>query len=201
MEFDGTFTLEDVTIEEVWLAFSDPVMVKNALPGCQFLVDVDSADPADVDFDALQAEAKDREDPPVLPEADPETVAERAFEEGAHYAALLQLSVGSVKPRFETVVTIDRREMPEMDASGQGSSGDSSFEMTSGMTLTETDEGVDVEWWADTDVFGRIANMGQRIINPVANRVVKRFFKQVQSQLSEVGDDDTGLQDRIRGLL
>ena len=44
MEFDGTFTLEDVSTEEVWLAFSDPVMVKNALPGCQFLVEVGDDD-------------------------------------------------------------------------------------------------------------------------------------------------------------
>ncbi len=32
MEFDGEFTLEGVTSEEVWLALSDPVMIKNALP-------------------------------------------------------------------------------------------------------------------------------------------------------------------------
>ncbi|WP_232701959.1 CoxG family protein [Halobacterium wangiae] len=201
MEFNGTFTLEGATTEEVWLAFSDPVMIKNALPGCQFLVEVDSEDPSDVDFEALEAEAAEREDPPTLPEADPETVAERSFEEGSHYAALLQLSVGSVKPRFETVITIDRREMPEMDASGQGQSSNSSFDMTSGMTLHEVDGGVDVEWWANTDVFGRIANMGQRIINPVANRVVKRFFKQVQSKISDVNEDDTGVRDRIRELL
>jgi len=43
--------------------------------------------------------------------------------------------------------------------------------------------------------------MGQRIMNPVANRVVKRFFKQVQSQISEVDDDDQGMRDRIRDLL
>jgi hypothetical protein len=43
--------------------------------------------------------------------------------------------------------------------------------------------------------------MGQRIINPVANRVVKRFFKQVQSKISDVNEDDTGVRDRIRDLL
>jgi hypothetical protein len=201
MEFEGTFTLEDVTTEQVWLAFSDPVMVKNALPGCLFLVEVDAEDPADVDFDALAAEAEERDDPPTLPDADPEDVAGRAFEEGKHYAALLQLSVGSVKPSFETVITIDRREMPEMEASGQGQSSNSSFDMDSGMTLVENGDDVDVQWWAETDVFGRIANMGQRIMNPVANRVVKRFFKQVQSQISEVDDDDQGMRDRIRDLL
>jgi carbon monoxide dehydrogenase subunit G len=199
MQFDGTFGLEDVTTEEVWLALSDPVMIKKALPGCQFLVEVD--DPDDVDFDALAEAESDGEDPPTLPEADPEDVAERGLVEGGHYAALVQVGVGSVKPRFETVVTIDRREFPEMDASGQGSASDSSFEMDSGMTLVETDDGVDVEWWTEADVFGRVAQMGQRVINPVANRVVGRFFKQVQKQLSDVGDESSGLRDRISNFI
>jgi carbon monoxide dehydrogenase subunit G len=199
MQFDGTFGLEDVTTEEVWLALSDPVMIKKALPGCQFLVEVD--DPDDVDFDVLEEREADREDPPTLPEADPEDVAERGLVEGGHYAALVQVGVGSVKPRFETVVTIDRREFPEMDASGEGSASDSSFEMDSGMTLVETDDGVDVEWWTEADVFGRVAQMGQRVINPVANRVVGRFFKQVQKQLSDVGDESSGLRDRISNYI
>mgnify|MGYP000253556273 CR=1 FL=1 len=199
MQFDGTFGLEDVTTEEVWLALSDPVMIKKALPGCQFLVEVD--DPDDVDFDALAEAQTDGEDPPTLPEADPEDVAERGLVEGGHYAALVQVGVGSVKPRFETVVTIDRRDFPEMDASGQGSASDSSFEMDSGMTLVETDDGVDVEWWTEADVFGRVAQMGQRVINPVANRVVGRFFKQVQKQLSDVGDESSGLRDRISNFI
>jgi len=199
MQFDGTFGLEDVTTEEVWLALSDPVMIKKALPGCQFLVEVD--DPDDVDFDALTEAEADREDPPTLPEADPEDVAERGLVEGGHYAALVQVGVGSVKPRFETVVTIDQREFPDMDASGQGSASDSSFEMDSGMTLVGTDDGVDVEWWTEADVFGRVAQMGQRVINPVANRVVGRFFKQVQKQLSDVGDESSGLRDRISNFI
>jgi len=28
MEFDGTFTIEDVSSEEVWLALSDPYIIK-----------------------------------------------------------------------------------------------------------------------------------------------------------------------------
>ena len=75
MEFSGTFTLEGATVEEVWLAFSDPYMIKNALPGCQFLVEVDSGDPDDVDFDALTEEATEAEDPPILPDADPASTA------------------------------------------------------------------------------------------------------------------------------
>jgi len=195
MEFNGTFTIEDVTAEEVWVALSDPVMIKQALPGCQFLVEVDDENP---DFDELAEESPD-EDPPILPDADIDDVTDRALEEGKHYAALMQLSVGSVKPSFETIVTIDRRDFPEMEASGSGGSGNSSFEMNSGMKLVETDEGVDVEWWAETDVFGRIAQMGQRVINPVANRVINQFFSKVEAQLTDVSQT-SGLRDRIKGM-
>lgn len=199
MEFNGTFELDDVTPEEVWLALSDPFMIKSALPGCEFLVEVGD----DVDFDELRENADAAgEDPPLLPDADPEDVADRAFEEGHRYAALIEIGVGSVKPSFETIVTIEEREFPVMNASGEGNSSNSSFEMDSGMTLEETDTGVAINWWAETDVFGRIAQMGQRVMNPVANQVVNRFFNQIENRLKEVSEDDSSsLRDRIRNLV
>ncbi|GAA0472090.1 carbon monoxide dehydrogenase (plasmid) [Halococcus dombrowskii] len=206
MEFSGTFELEDTTTEEVWLALSDPVMIESALPGCQFLVEVDDTD---VDFDELREEYGERD---VEPTADPEVIAERAFEEGNHYAAVIQISIGPVNPTFETVVTIEERDQPYMEASGEGSAGDSSFEMTSWMDLTDTDDGVEVDWNTEADVFGRIAGMGQRVINPAANQVVKRFFSSVQDEIrereiaeggevdaAESNDDDRGIVDRILG--
>ncbi|WP_232703284.1 CoxG family protein [Halobacterium wangiae] len=200
MKFDGTFELDDTTTEEVWLALSDPVLVAAALPGCEFLVEVEDED---VDFDALREQYADRD---LKPTADPDVIEERAFEEGATYAALVQISVGPVNPTFETVVTVDHREFPEMSASGEGSSGDSSFEMASSMALSETDDGVAVDWETEADVFGRVANMGQRVVNPVANQVVKRFFATVQQELRELemadGDgetDDRSLTDRLLG--
>ena len=53
------------------------------------------------------------------------------------------------------------------------------------MELTETDDGVAVEWDAEADIFGRIASMGQRVVNPVANKVVERFFSSIQEELRE----------------
>ena len=187
MEFSGTFELEDVTIEAVWLALSDPVLLAQSAPGCEFAVRVD--DPDDVDFDALREEAAATEDPPTLPEADPEDVVDRAIEEGEHYAAVLGVKVGTVNPTFEAIGTIASREFPEMTAEAEGASSSSSFEVTSGMTLSETDTGVRVEWWAESDVFGRVAQMGQRVMNPVANRLVNRFFSDVASQLEDVEVD------------
>lgn len=209
MEFNGTFELADTTVDEVWLALSDPVLIADALPGCEFLLHVEDENP---DFDAL-AERAAEEDAELT--GDPEVIAQRAFREGEHYAALVQISVGPVNPTFETVVTIDERDQPTMRASGEGSSGDSSFEMSSGMDLSETEDGVEVYWETDADVFGKVAGMGQRVINPVANRVVKRFFSSVQERLRELSlaevegadgadegseeTDDRGLVDRLLG--
>ena len=200
MEFEGTFTIEDVSAEEVWLTLSDPVLIKQSLPGCQFLRQVE--DPDNVDFESLR-DAEPEADPETLPAAELDDVSERAFVEGTHYAALMQLSVGSVKPSFRTVVTIDERAFPAMNASGEGSASDSSSEMSSGMALIETDEGVDTEWHAEADVFGKIAQMGQRVISPVADRVVARFFESVEDQLTEVVEEESadGLRDRVRNLL
>jgi len=207
MEFSGTFELEETTVDEVWLALSDPVLVEQSLPGCQFLERVDDTD---VDFDELsEATAGHESELSVVPEV----IAERAFEQGGHYAALMQISVGPVNPTFETVVTIDQREYPEMSAVGEGSSSNSSFEMSSGMVLSETENGVAVEWETEADVFGKVAQMGQRVVNPVANRVVKRFFSSVQENLHDtrLGDADDvsaesdanesgrGLVDRVLG--
>jgi len=199
MKFDGAFEIDDVSVEEAWLALSDPYMIRRCLPGCDFLVEVDG----DPDFDALAAAYADEEDPALPPEADPETVAERAFEEGGRYATMVSLSVGAVKPAFKTVTTIDEREMPAMTASAEGSSGNSSFDMRSGLELVETETGVAVVWWAETDVFGRVAQMGQRVIKPVADRVVSKFFSNLEAEMKAVGDEasPSGLGDRVRSLL
>jgi carbon monoxide dehydrogenase subunit G len=209
VEFSGTFKLEDTTTEEVWLALSDPVMIESALPGCQFLVEVDDTD---VDFDELREEYGERD---VEPTSDPETIAERAFEEGNHYAAVIQIGVGPVNPTFETVVIIDERDQPFMEASGEGSAGDSSFEMKAQMGLEDTNDGIGVDWEAEAEVFGRIASMGQRVINPAANQVVKRFFSSVQDEIREreiaeggeveeavpadESEESSGIVDRILG--
>ena len=200
MEFEGTFTIEDVSAEEVWLTLSDPILVKQSLPGCQFLRQVEGPD--DVDFESLR-DAEPEADPETLPAAELDAVSERVFVEGGHHAALMQLSVGSAKPSFRTVVTIDERAFPAINAFGEGSAGDSSFEMSSGMTFVETDEGVDIEWRAEADVFGKIAQMGQRVISPVADRVVARFFESVEDRLTEVAKEENadGLRDRVRNLL
>jgi len=198
MEFEGEFELDDVPPEKAWIVLSDPIAVRDSLKGCRYIAPMDD----DFSFDDYEAD----EDAQTLPDADPEVVAERAFVAGQTYAALMQVGVGSVKPRFETTVTIDERddENFEMIASGGGDASGSSFSMESGMRIHELDggEGSRIEWWTEADISGRIAQLGSRVINPVANKIVNNFFSSIEKQMSDV-DEETGggVTDRLRNML
>ena len=44
--------------------------------------------------------------------------------------------------------------------------------------------------------------MGQRVVDPVANRAANRFFERIQSQLPEVSaEPSSGIRTRSRSLL
>ncbi|WP_254529819.1 CoxG family protein [Natrinema gelatinilyticum] len=197
MEFDGEFELEGVPQEKAWVVLSDPVAVRNALKGCQYITPMDE----DFSFDEYEAD----EDAETLPEADPEAVAARAFEEDQEYAALMQVGVGSVKPRFETSMTIEERDKEDfcMIASGSGTASGSSFSMESGMQIypLEDGEGSRIEWWTEADISGRIAQLGSRVIDPVATKIVNNFFGNIEQQMTDVEETDSGITDRIRGML
>jgi carbon monoxide dehydrogenase subunit G len=196
MKFDGEFELEDVPPEQAWVVLSDPIAVRDALKGCQYITPMDD----DFEWDTYEPD----EDVETLPEADADVVADRAFVAGQEYAALMQIGVGSVKPKFETTVTIEERddENFEMTATGSGSASGSSFSMESGMRIhgREDADGSRIEWWTEADITGRIAQLGGRVINPVANKIVNDFFTAIESEMSDVEETDSGVTDRIRGM-
>ncbi len=196
MEFSGEFELDGVSPEDAWIVLSDPIAVRDALKGCRYITKIEGDD---FNFDEYEPE----EDIETLPDADPDAVAERAFEEGGVYAALMQVGVGSVKPRFETRVTIKEREFPHMVATGGGNASNSSFEMESWMDIEETDDGSIVKWGTEADVSGRIAQLGGRVMNPVADKIVSNFFKNIQKQMTgfEESEKSSGIRDRLSGLL
>ncbi|WP_142859079.1 CoxG family protein [Salinigranum halophilum] len=196
MEFSGEFELEGVSPEDAWIVLSDPIAVRDALKGCRYITRIEDDD---FNFDDYEPE----EDIETLPDANPDVVAERAFVEGGVYAALMQVGVGSVKPRFETRVTIEERTFPKMVATGGGDASNSSFEMESWMDIQETETGSVVKWGTEADVSGRIAQLGGRVMNPVADKIVSNFFKNIQKQMTgfEESEKSSGIRDRLSGLL
>jgi hypothetical protein len=198
MEFQGEFQLDEVPPDKAWIVLSDPIAVRNALKGCRYITPMDD----EFNFD----EYEEPENLETLPEADPDDVVERAFVAGQKYAALMQVGVGSVKPRFETTVTIEDRDDEdfEMTASGGGSASSSSFSMNSGMVIhpLEDGDGSRIEWWTEADISGRIAQLGSRVINPVADKIVNNFFTNIEQQMTDVDEEtDSSVTDRLRGLL
>lgn len=196
MEFTGEFDLAGIEPDDAWVMLSDPVAIRNALTGCKYITPMDET----FSFDDYEPEA-DRE---TLPEADPEVVADRVFREGETYAALMQVGVGSVKPKFESRVTIDERdeERRRMLATGGGTASDSTFEMESWMEVHETDDGSRIEWGTQADVSGRIAQLGNRVMDPVADKIVTNFFGNVEQQMTEVEEsDEGGVTGRLRSML
>jgi carbon monoxide dehydrogenase subunit G len=175
---------------------SDPIAVRNSLKGCKYITPMTD----EFSFDDYEPEA----DVPTLPEADPDDVVERAFKEGVTYAALMQVGVGSVKPRFESKIDITKRDNDthRMDASGSGSASSSTFEMNSWMKIDETESGALVKWGAETDISGRIAQLGGRVINPVADKIVNNFFSSIEKQMQGVEAEDTGgVASRLRNMI
>jgi len=198
MNFEGEFELAEVPPETAWSVLSDPMAVRDALKGCRYITPMDD----DFNFDEYEPE----EDVEMLPEANPDDVADRAFVAGQKYAALMQVGVGSVKPQFETTVTITDRDDEEFEmlANGGGDASGSSFSMNSGMRIHELEngEGSRIEWWTEADISGRIAQLGSRVIKPVSNKIVNNFFSNIEQQMTDVDEKaDTGVTDRLRNML
>lgn len=174
MKLSGTFTLEETTIEETWLTLSDPLVIANALPGCEYFWQIE-------DKNINVKEQIKYLEPNVVGQTDePVVVPQSAICENEYYAALMEVSVGTVNPTFETVVFIDEFDPPQMKLNANGQSKNSSFKSYAKMTLIETDDAVNAEWEIEADVLGRIARRGQRVITPVVKHLTQQFISEIQ---------------------
>lgn len=177
MEFSGTSVIEGASPDNTWLILSDPVAIAEVVPGCKFIAPAD-----EVDDPGSYSPPKAA----TFPDASPEEVEARAFEPGREYVALLSVGVGSIKPTFEASVVIEEREFPRMRATAEGQGGDSAFETTSAMEMRETGDGVEIDWEANVDISGRLAQMGGSVLDPVADRIVSKFFDQMEERMQKV---------------
>jgi carbon monoxide dehydrogenase subunit G len=89
-----------------------------------------------------------------------------------------------------------------MIATGSGNASSSTFEMESWMDIEETETGSAIEWGAEADISGRIAQLGGRVINPVADKIVSNFFGNIEQQMTDVEESDSGgVTSRLRSML
>jgi carbon monoxide dehydrogenase subunit G len=71
------------------------------------------------------------------------------------------------------------------------------------MDIEETDDGSIVRWGTEADVSGRIAQLGGRVMNPVADKIVSNFFGNIEKQMTgfEESEKSAGIRDRLSGLI
>lgn len=108
----------------------------------------------------------------------------------------LSVGVGSVKPTFDVEVTILECDAParlKMQAGGDAAR--NAFEATASMDLEETDDdGTHCVWSTEADVSGLIASLGQRALGSVANRLVNKFFTDLEALVESDHDPNPRIE-------
>lgn len=127
-------------------------------------------------------------DPDVLAECAP-GCDEMILESPHEITAVMAVSVGSVKPEFDVDAVVTRHEYPEvLELKATGYAPRNEFEGTAKMELVETDDdGTSVSWEATADVSGTIVSLGGRALKSVTNRLVEKYFSEMQAAI-ESGD-------------
>ncbi|WP_342765781.1 CoxG family protein [Natronococcus pandeyae] len=109
--------------------------------------------------------------------------------------AVMAVGVGSVKPEFDVDVVVTRTEYPErLEMTAVGQAPRNEFETTAEMLLEENDDGTTVSWSATADVSGTIASLGGRALKSVTNRLVGKFFTDMQEKADEGVEAESELE-------
>lgn len=127
--------------------------------------------PRDVVFAALN-------DPEILRAAIP-GCEELVRHSDTDLEAKVVLKIGPVKARFSGKVTLDPREAPSrFTLSGEGNGGIAGFAKGGAeVELVEQDGGTLLRYVARADVGGKIAQLGNRLIQGTAKKLAGEFFE------------------------
>ena len=127
-------------------------------------------------------------DPDVLADCAP-GCKEMRLESPHEITAVLAVGVGSVKPEFEVEAVVTELEYPRyLELVATGHAPKNEFEVTATMEMVERDDGgTTVEWAATADVSGTIVSLGGRALKSVTNRLVKKYFADMQATV-EAGE-------------
>ena len=146
MHIEGTKILA-APRAEVWAAFNDPEFLRQAIPGCQKVVEG----------------------------------------EGGRLDIQLTFSVGPIKANFSSEV--EKKEVVELSSyvlEGKGSAGPAgSGSGRVQVFLQDVAEGTQLDYQVDTQVSGRIAQLGARMIDGAARRFSEEFFANATRLLSD----------------
>lgn len=127
---------------------------------------------------------------------DPEKIAQCApgLEDGGleivdedHFKVRVKAGVGFIRSTFEfNCEWVERDEPNHALIKANGDAPGSSVSMTATMDLEDGEDGITVMKWAtEAQISGRLAGVGGRLINPVADRMTSQVFDCVREKLEE----------------
>jgi len=127
-------------------------------------------------------------DPDVLVSAIPG--CEKLEKVGAdHYEGIIMAKVGSIQSQYKTTFKIADKQPPHsyrLNVQGQGSAGFVKADVT--MELSPADGGTRMRYSGDANVGGRIAQVGQRMINATAETMTEQGFDNLHERVRQEVD-------------
>ncbi len=108
--------------------------------------------------------------------------------------ATLTLKVGPVKARFKgNVKLVDLMPPEQYTIVGEGQGGVAGFgKMKATVTLLEVDGGTRLNYVADAQVGGKLAQVGSRLIEGTATKLAQEFFDAFEKNVVATGGADAG---------
>ena len=108
--------------------------------------------------------------------------------------ATLTLKVGPVKARFKgNVKLVDLIPPEQYTIIGEGQGGVAGFgKMKATVTLLEVDGGTRLNYVADAQVGGKLAQVGSRLIEGTATKLAQEFFDAFEKNVVAAGGADAG---------
>lgn len=127
-------------------------------------------------------------DPDVLVSAIPGCEKLNKVDED-HYEGVITAKVGSIQSQYNTTFKIADKNPPtsyRLNVQGQGSAGFVKANVT--MELSPTENGTQMRYHGDANVGGRIAQVGQRMINATAETMTEKGFDNLHERVKQEVD-------------
>jgi carbon monoxide dehydrogenase subunit G len=103
------------------------------------------------------------------------------------YEALLSIGIAAVKGKYESTIEIADAKKPnhyKLVVKGEGGPG--SVEATGSVDLVAIDENkTELQYSYDAEIGGKVAMVGQRMLNGVAKLIIQDFFKKFNKELAK----------------
>ena len=104
------------------------------------------------------------------------------------FVAIVRAGVGFIKGDFTLHFNmVDKHPPTHAKLTARGTGMGSTLDMAAVMDLSDTPEGgTSMKWVADVNIGGKIASLGQRILDGQAEKIIKQLFECLEKRLASV---------------